>query len=638
VTAITPNDVTLVALIVGDRATYATRAKELLSALNYFASRDAPNEMRIIVVVDGQAWCNVLRADLQAIPHTQIVVLPTETNLPGRMMNVALAEIKTVACSVLSIGAEVSTWFANRAELCLGLGAGLSNNIQMVSGYRGSGEARTVNNESYLVHQDDHFSSDYPHAWLQMLDLVPMTNTLMRVDLLRRVGGFSEAASLQRLWWWEFSLRVSRDHHIGSLPLQPVPSLSWHHMDFTTDLSLSADRALNLLMQIFGEPSRLLPVREDELQAAAVANEAGNIAKDKRWRALPGDLRLALLEKVNERKRPLRIAVLGGVNEPAHNQLCFFNYFSLMRDWHVLTWRSFLDERATIDELAGYDLVIFSRVRSEHGAALMAACAAKKIRTVYMLDDNWFWLGHEWHEYADIFAPGKAPYENFLSCVKSADTTLTYSVPLAEDLRPFAKQVELLPTNVNLALFPQRLANKKTTIGYVGSLRKNMMAFDALVNVAIKREDVSIFVMSNSLPPEFSAIPASRIHFEPYQFNYAGYAATVTAAAPDILVAPVGRSRFEESKCPNKFLEITACGAAGVYTRAEPYLSHVVELRTGLFADDTPQSWTSAIERLLDAPALRQQIAENAYQTVSQTYSTQAVLPQFIRMLLRSLG
>jgi glycosyltransferase involved in cell wall biosynthesis len=638
VTAISPNDVTLVALIVGDRASYATRAKEFLNALNYFVSRDAPHEMRIVIVVDGQAWQDALQSDLQAILHAQIIVMPTETNLPGRMMNAALAEIKTAACGVLSICAEVSTWFANRAALCLGLGAGLSNNTQMVAGYRGSGEARTASNESYLVHQDDHFSSDYPYAWLQMLDLVPMTNALMCVDLLRRVGGFSEAPSLQRLWWWEFSLRVSRDHHIASLPLQPVPGLSWHQMDFTADVSTPVDGALNLLMQIFGEPKRLLPAREDELEAVAVASEASNIAKDKHWRGLSGDLRLALCEKVNEKKRPLRIAVLGGVNEPAHNQLCFFNYFSLMRDWRVLTWRSFLDERATIDELAGYDLVIFSRVRSEHGAALMAACAAKKIRTVYMLDDNWFWLGREWHDYADIFAPGKAPYENFLSCVKNADTTLTYSAPLAEDLRPYAKQVELLPTNVNLALFPQRPITKKTTIGYVGSLRKNMVAFDALVNVAIKRSDVSIFIMSNSLPPEFSAIPASRIHFEPYQFNYAGYAATVTAAAPDILVAPVGRSRFEESKCPNKFLEITAARAAGVYTRAEPYLSHVVESQTGLFADDTPQSWTSAIERLLDAPALRQQITENAYQTVSQNYSTRAVLPQFIRMLLRSLG
>jgi hypothetical protein len=54
------------------------------------------------------------------------------------------------------------------------------------------------------VHQNDQFSSDYPHASLQMLDLVPMCNVFVRHALLRRIGGFTEAAVMQRMWWWEF--------------------------------------------------------------------------------------------------------------------------------------------------------------------------------------------------------------------------------------------------------------------------------------------------------------------------------------------------------------------------------------------------------------------------------------------------
>ncbi|NJR71742.1 MAG: glycosyltransferase family 4 protein [Gammaproteobacteria bacterium] len=299
-----------------------------------------------------------------------------------------------------------------------------------------------------------------------------------------------------------------------------------------------------------------------------------------------------------------------------------------------------LDERATIADLADVDLVIFSRTRSAHGAILMRECKKNNIRTLYMLDDNWFWLGREWDEYADIFTPGKPPYEHFLDCVRDADTTVTYSAPLAQDLRPHANALIVLPTNVNLSLFPPRVATNKhvTTIGYVGSLRKNMMAFDALVDIATKRDDINLFVMSNSLPPEFADVDPTRIQFEPYQFNYEGYAATVTRAAPDILVAPVGRSRFEESKCPNKFLEITACGAVGVYTRAEPYLSHVVEGETGLFADDNVVSWTNAINQLIDSPTRRRQLSEQAYQQVSREYSTTAVLPKFMEMLLKALG
>jgi glycosyltransferase involved in cell wall biosynthesis len=164
-----------------------------------------------------------------------------------------------------------------------------------------------------------------------------------------------------------------------------------------------------------------------------------------------------------------------------------------------------------------------------------------------------------------------------------------------------------------------------------------MVAFEALVQTARSRNDVDIFVMSNSLPDEFVALPVERVHFEPYQFNYNAYAATVVAAAPDVLVAPVGRTRFEESKCPNKYLEISAAGAAGVYSRAEPYTSYVRDGVTGLFADDTVEAWTAAITRLLQDEALRTSIASESRAHVSAEFDTVAVLPQFVALLVETM-
>jgi glycosyltransferase involved in cell wall biosynthesis len=632
---IAPQDSTLIALIVGDRDKYANEAEALMVALNYFIARDGA-DAPVIIVIDGERWFALLESQLSTIKQARVMVMPHETHHPGKLANAALAAVNTAALGFVTLGSEVSTRYANRDALCTHLS---SADAAMVAGYRSAGDGRSTDDQSYLVHQDDQFSSAYPHAWLQMLDLVPMTNTMMTTAMCRQLGGFTEANVMQRMWWWEFCLRASRYGQIDSLPLQPVPAIGWHHLLFAREIAATVDDNLRVMMQIFSEPHRQLPLRDDEFAATVHPSEARNNVKAPYWRSLPSLLRDALIEKATTLKRPIRIAVLGGVNEPAHNQLCFFNYFSLMRDWNIVTWRSLLDERATFADLADVDLVIFSRTRSAHGAALMRACAANNIRTVYMLDDNWFWLGREWDEYADIFAPGKPPYEHFLDCVRHADTTLTYSTPLADDLKPHAKKLALLPTNVNLSLFPSRNTAKShiTTIGYVGSLRKNMMAFDALVNIANKRQDVHLFIMSNSLPPEFTAFDPKRLRYEPYQFNYEGYAATVTHAAPDILVAPVGRSRFEESKCPNKFLEITACGAVGVYTRAEPYLSHVVDGETGLFADDNVTSWTNAINQLIDSRELRQQLSRQAYQQVSRDYSTVAVLPKFVEMLLKSL-
>ncbi len=636
--------VTTIALLVGDVARLGARAADMLVALRYFAERDT-TASQLVIVVDGpewQDWVNGLTESPASISRTTIVTMPATSHLPGRMVNRACEFVRTPLVGMVSIGAEISTWYANLAGLTAAFSAeGVPPG--MASGYRGAGEARTAANESFFTHPDDAFSSDYPHAWLQMLDLVPMSNSMISADLIGTLGGFSEAPAMQAMWWWEFTLRASRNQVIVSLPLQPIPMISWHHFPFAVFMAESVDQNIRTMMRLGGERGRQRPMRQDEAATRTLASDVAMAAQHKTWRDLPVGLRQRLLKAAAKKQAPLKIAVLGGVNEPAHNQLCFFNFFARMCDWNLLTWRSLLDERATIIDLVDCDLVIFSRVRSDNGVALIKACAERKIHTLYMLDDNWFWLGREWQEYADIFAPGKKPYENFLSCVRLADATLTYSVPLAEDLAPFARRVMTLPTNVDLKMFPPRpamsaAANTITVIGYVGSLRKNMLAFDALVNLAKRRADVSIFVMSNVLPAEFAELPADRVHFEPYQFNYEAYAAMVTHRAPDVLVAPVGRSRFEASKCPNKFLEISACGATGVYSRAEPYLSYVVESETGVFADDTLEAWTVAIESLIDAPAKRRQMAACAREQVASHYATAAVLPAFLNVLVDVLS
>ncbi|MCE2723411.1 MAG: glycosyltransferase family 4 protein [Burkholderiales bacterium] len=632
-------EVTVVVLITGQVIALSRAAKQLLFDLRYYAERDQ-RATQIRVVLDGPHWREQFSTDDLSINRGRVLGLPTATEHPGQMLNSALDVVVTDWVAVLGIGSEISTWYANLAEWHKVLS---TTSADMVAGYRSVSEGRSAANESYLVHQNDQFSSDYPHAWLQMLDLVPMSNTMTRREVIRQVGGFTEAESLQRMWWWEFCLRVSRSRKIESIQLQPVPGPNWHQFSFSTLQAAPPEISLQRLMQLEAETRRMTPAREDELNnmAGGIASLSALHAKSTSWRMLPTVLQQSFHRLVAERGRPLEIMLVGGVNEPAHNQLCFFNYFAQMRSWRVLNWRAVLDERATAEDLEGCDLVIFSRVRSANGVALMRQCTGRRIRTMYMLDDNWFWLGREWDEYAHIFSPGAEPYENFLTLVGLADIVLTYRDPLANDLRPHAKRVVTLPTNVDLRVFPTRLGPTKglrrKKIGYVGSLRKNMVAFEALVKTARSRNDVDIFVMSNSLPDEFVALPAERVHFEPYQFNYNAYAATVVAAAPDVLVAPVGRTRFEESKCPNKYLEISAAGAAGVYSRAEPYTSYVRDGVTGLFADDTVEAWTAAIARLLEDEALRTRIASESRVHVSAEFDTVAVLPQFVALLVETM-
>ncbi len=626
--------ITTIALIVGDAAILKAEAIRLLFELRYFVeNRRDPDP--IIVAIDGPEWRQVLPDDLLIAPWLTVMVLDTASDLPAALINRALVEVKTEWVSFCWPGTEVSTWYANKNDL---LEAGIARNANIVAGYRGSGENRLQavgSTESMLVHPDDGFSSDYPRAWLQMLDLVPMANAIVCTAFIRDLGGFTVNPLLQRHFWWDFTLRASaslagKDDKGGKIeivPLQPIPVQSWHRYQFVTkavapELTANADQAVRVMMTT----------------ASTQGVERGAFS-DLLWANLPQTLRnkLAALRALNNGEG-LRITVLGGVNEPAHNQLCFFNFFELVNDWGVLTWRSMLDEITHPTDLAQSDLVIFSRVKSANGAALMDFCVSKKIPTIYMLDDNWFWLGREWPEYEHLFTPGKPTFEHFIHCLKHAETVLTYNQHLAADLAPYARQLKILPTNVDLACFPRRLRlpSDAMTIGYVGSIRKNAQPFQALVEIARARPYVRLFVMSNTLPDELSTLPSDRVTFRPYQFNYAAYAATVCAAAPDVLIAPVGRTRFEASKCPNKYLEITACGAVGVYSHAPPYTDYVRENDNGVFADDDIANWRSQIERLIDDHALRSEIAQRALNNVQAQFDTRAVLPAFLDMLIEA--
>lgn len=618
--------VTTIALIVGDIHALRDEAIRLLRELRYFVelSADVAGEVStssdsVTVAIDGADWRRALPDDLLTAPWLTVVTLEHVTDLPGVLANRAVAAVKTDWVSFCWPGTEISTWYANKAELLTGA---LVRNANIIAGYRGAGESRLQaigSTESQLVHPDDGFSSDYPHAWLQMLDLVPMANALVKTDFVRRLG-FTENALLQRCFWWDFTLRASEVTKIESLPLQPIPVESWHRYRFAAPLAALTDDAVRVMM---GTLEKSIDWRSDS-----------------QWTQLSRSLQ----QKVQHARKVnggagLRITVLGGVNEPVHNQLCFFNYFALVKNWGLLSWRSIIDDIAHPDDLADSDLVIFSRVKSKNGVALMDFCNANNIATLYMLDDNWFWLGREWAEYAPLFTPGKPVFEQFMHCMKHADTVLTYNQHLADDLQPYVKntnRLTLLPTNVALASFPRqpRVGSSNVTIGYVGSIRKNAQPFQALVEIAHARPAVKIFVMSNALPVELSVLPEGRVTFQPYQFSYAAYAKIVCKAAPDVLIAPVGSTRFEASKCPNKYLEITACGAAGVYSNTQPYTDYVRDGENGLLADDTVASWRTQIERLIDDAAVRHAIAEHALNDVKAKFETRAVLTPFLAMLV----
>lgn len=345
-------------------------------------------------------------------------------------------------------------------------------------------------------------------------------------------------------------------------------------------------------------------------------------------------IRNRLARPKGEGSPPLRILVLGGPYEAHHNQLCFYNYFERIRDPNILTWSTGLYATQPPDELDRYDLVIFSRPRYPEATPLLDRCRSKGIRTLVMIDDNWLAAGREFPRYASLFSPGRPDMETFLDALRRATATLVYNEVLEEDVRPYARRVLRLRPNVEIDQFPVGPAPRRDTLlaGYAGSPRFEESAFRALAGFAADHADVRLFVMAHELPEALATLPRERIELHPFT-DYLGYARTITAARPDILLAPLDESRFSASKCPNKYMEIAAVEAAGIYSRLPPYTQFVRDGETGLLVDNDETAWRAALERIHGDRNLRHHLGTAARRDVDERFSTRAVLPDFLAML-----
>lgn len=622
----------IIVLITGDFLDVESSAADLLSGIGGIDSTDA-TDAEWVLVLDGPHWSKALApsAWVAAASNRRFAVLPRAKEHLGVLANHGLGAARGEFVTFLWPGCDPAAALASARLL---REKAVAEGWSFAAGQPAPAERQKSLFESTLA-SPDQVIRGYHRGWLQMQNLVPMGHSVFRRDLALEHGGFSPSRLLQRHAWWEFTLRLSRTITIEMVADAVAPPCRWGWLDypFRSALPVSGDMAARLLMQGM-LPRRMiddaLEVNDDGVDSFASDLDPARAERLRRFVSPNGST------VDGGARRPLRIAVIGGVHEPAHNQLVFFNYFQLVGGQGGVNWRTLLDTAARPSDLEGCDLVIFSRIRTEPGCRLLDFCTSRGIATIYMIDDNWFWIGRDVPEiYGKMFAPDAPSTKNFLHCLRTADIVLTYNRFLAEDLAPHARKVHRMNTNINLAQFPRRLRGEGSSpvIGYVGSTRWVPGAYDGLVAAARERPQARVFFMTNTPPDAMKQLPPEQVTYHPYVYSYERYAQIVSEAAPDILVAPLQDGRYMNSKCPNKYLEITAAGAVGVYSRVEPYASVVEDGVTGLFAEEGAASWKAAILRLIDDAPLRRSIAAQALAHVEREYKTESVLPQFMEFL-----
>lgn len=209
----------------------------------------------------------------------------------------------------------------------------------------------------------------------------------------------------------------------------------------------------------------------------------------------------------------------------------------------------------------------------------------------------------------------------FKQLIANADSVQVTTQALAERVAPWAKEVVVFANQLAQLPLPRpaRQADAPLVIGWGGSIghRQDIAHIAPTLCAWLQRHpQARLAVMGEpALAGFFSALSAT----SPAQFTLHAPGALVTYLAwlqtIDIGLAPLLPTDYNRCRSDVKFLEYAASGVVPVLQALDPY-SAVRHGDTG-FVFNTPQELTGLLDRLAADPALRQQVAANAYQQVA---------------------
>lgn len=278
------------------------------------------------------------------------------------------------------------------------------------------------------------------------------------------------------------------------------------------------------------------------------------------------------------------------------------------------------------DKVSQADLVLIQRdfpihLREYERVVSLARAQSKPV--VLDLDD---WLLELPERHPDRinhhYAAGLFP---ILRAIMEADAVTVSTPELAERVNSLNPNTLVLPNYIDEALWklqPRRTSNDPShpiTIVYMGG-DSHAPDFEPvvplLVDLLLSYGERLVFETIGMQPvPALRELPNVKVI--PFQFDYYHYAEFVQGQHFDLAIAPLADNTFNRCKSSMKYLEYSALGIPGVYSRIPPYAGIVTHGINGLLASDIPE-WRQAIVRLIEDAALRVEIGAAAQQSVLQ--------------------
>jgi len=554
--------------------------------------REVKDYIMLIIVIDGMCLLEYsLIQNLETqFKYIKIIRHHEELHLPAKLLNVAFNHVITEYVSFSWAGCYIDKLVQDFAR-----NPRLDSEVYAITSQNRFEVPITINQS--LI-----------YGWLERTKLFELNNLIISKQAWKTIGEFDESEFLQKDFDWEWTLRLARYFTytiVGSAMKNNEVSIKQY--PFKKNVYFGEDIVHRYVLR-----NRPIPYKQNK-------NTEKLFYKD---------------------LRGYKITIIGGYWDYHHIQLGFLNYLDKLYGKGFATYKIILDDILRPEDVEGSNLVIIVRGRNTKILEIINKCKEDNIRTLYMLDDNWLSIGHDLPELYGQFIKGNPKYDTFIEAIKICDYVLTYNKLLCSDISAYNGNTILFPVNVDLNLYKGSKrkifcmnTKDKILIGYVGSLRADDTAFCALSNVARKYKNVRVLLfggLSQNQKTLFEGLDIITYEHIPYQI----YCKMIKDLAPEILIAPLPGNRTAMSKCPNKYLEIGAIGAAGVYADLHPYNEVVKDGENGLLVPtNTVSAWEEKISLLIEDKKLLARIKKQCHRNVKKRYATGKLLGKFCRMI-----
>lgn len=252
-------------------------------------------------------------------------------------------------------------------------------------------------------------------------------------------------------------------------------------------------------------------------------------------------------------------------------------------------------------------------------------------RLIYALDDNLLDLPPENLPFAGLKHACSAEEQHWVIrfFLQEADGVLVTTQALAQRLLDLNENITVVPHALDEQLLVSRWIHsgrlpfgpRRKIVGYMGTLTHDddlMMVLPALRTVCESHGEEVEFQIVGGIGYEdtweaLDELPVRIVNPRPEESAYPLFMLWFTSRLRwDVAISPLMDTPFNRCKSDIKFLDYSAMGAAGIYSRVPAYESTVHDGQTGLLVDNNAGAWVEALEALLADDGLRMRLARNA--------------------------